>query len=150
MSYRARAWIWRDPEVYVIDLTGDRGLHDWLRIFYTLFQGEPTLYVIDDCRATKELKKKMCMLSYLAFSGRHALQTVWVLSQKYNAIPKDLREQTKWTALFYCKDRDSFEGCLRENDVVPAEEHAAVRKLLTGFSKLIMKTDQAPAYQVFT
>ena len=24
--------------------------------------------------------------------------------------------------IFYTKDRDSFEHCLRENDVVPAEE----------------------------
>jgi len=45
------------------------------------------------------------MLSELAFSGRHAKQSLWVLVQKYNAVCKDLREQTKWVALFHCKDR---------------------------------------------
>jgi len=48
------------------------------------------------------------VLSELAFSGRHAKQLLWVLVQKYNAVCKDLREQTKWVALFHCKDRFSF------------------------------------------
>ena len=39
---------------------------------FNRFAGSPTLYIIDDCSATKELKKKKNMLSQLAFSGRHA------------------------------------------------------------------------------
>ena len=58
--------------------------------------------------ASKALTKKRDMLSELAFSGRHAGQSVWVLTQKYNSVLKDLREQTKWIAVFHCKDRDSF------------------------------------------
>jgi GTPase SAR1 family protein len=119
-TYQDRSWIWSDPEIYLVD-PGER-LHDWLRVFYRLFQGEPTLYIIDDCAATKALTKKKDMLSELAFSGRHAKQSVWVLSQRYNAVLKDLREQTRWVALFHCKDRDSFEDCLRENDVIPTRE----------------------------
>ena len=60
------------------------------------------------------------MLSELAFSGRHANISVWVLTQKYNSVLPDLREQTHWVALdFHCKDGDSFEDCLREKDVIP-------------------------------
>ena len=55
------------------------------------------------------------MLSELAFSGRHAQQSVWVRTQKYKSVLKDLREQTRQLALFHCKDRGSFEDCLREN-----------------------------------
>ena len=91
------------------------------------------------------------MLSELAFSGRHAGQSVWVLTQKYNSVLKDLREQTKWSAVFHCKDRDSFEDCLRENDVVPTrEERTALRKLLSEakHTKLILSTDQPVAYQL--
>ena len=87
----------------------------------------------------------------LAFSGRHAEQSVWVLTQKYNSVLKDLREQTRWVALFHAKDRDSFEECLRENDVIPSrEERAAVRQLLTEtkHAKLLLKTDQPTSYQV--
>ena len=39
--------------------------------------------------------------------------------QKYNLVSKDVREQIKWLCLFFTKDRNSFEDCLRENDVIP-------------------------------
>ena len=148
-TYKTCPWIWTDPEVYVVD-PGER-LHDYLRALYSIFQGESTLYIIDDCSASKAMTKKKDMLSELAFSGRHAQQSIWVLTQKYNSVLKDLREQTSWVALFHCKDRDSFEDCLRENDVIPTrEERAAVRQLLAGtkHSKLLLKTDQPTAYQV--
>ena len=148
-TYQERSWIWKDPEIFIVD-PGEQ-LHDYLRALYQCFEGEPTLYLIDDCAATKALTKKKDMLSELAFSGRHAGASVWVLTQKFNAVGKDLREQTKWVALFHCKDRDSFEDCLRENDVIPTrEERAAVRQLLaeTQHAKLVLKTDQPAAYQV--
>ena len=109
-TYQECDWVWSDPELYVID-PGER-MHDCLRAFYKLFQGEPTLYIIDDCSATKALTKK-----------------------------KDM---------FHCKDRDSFDECLRENDVIPVEERAAVRQKLsqTKHAKLVLKTDQPATYQV--
>ena len=71
------------------------------------------------------------MLSMLAFSGRHAEQSVWVLTQKHNSVLKDLREQTRCVFLFHCKDHDSFEDRLRENDVIPSrEQRALVRQQL--------------------
>ena len=109
-AYQDAAWIWADPEVYVLD-PGER-LHDYLRAFYTVFKGKPTLYIIDDCSARKALTKKKDMLSELAFSGRHAQQSVWILTQKYNSILTDFREQARWVLIFHCKDRDSFTECL--------------------------------------
>ena len=103
---------------------GER-LHDYLQAFYQVFQGEPTLFIIDDCSASVALTKKKDMLSELVFSGRHADQSVWVLTQKYNAVLKDLSEQTRWVCLFHCKDHDSFEDRLRENDVIPTREQRA-------------------------
>ena len=128
-TYEQCPWFWTDTEVYVLD-PGER-LHDYLRAFYLVFKSEPTLFIIDDCSATKVLTKKRDMLSELAFSGRHADISICVLTQKYNPVLTDLREQTRWVALFHCKDRDSFEDCLRENDVIPTrEQRALVRKQL--------------------
>ena len=62
------------------------------------------------------------MLSELAFSGRRVEQSVWVISQKYNSVLKEIREQTKWLCMFYTKDRDSFENCLREIDIIESSE----------------------------
>ena len=87
----------------------------------------------------------------LAFSGRHAEQSDWVLIQKYNAVLKDLREQTRWVSFVHYKDRDSFEDCLRENDVIPSpEQRALVRQQLaeTTHAKLLLKIDQPVCYTV--
>jgi len=90
------------------------------------------------------------MLSELTFSGRHAKQSLWVLVQKYNAVCKDLREQTKWVALFHCKDRFSFADALDENDVVPHELRTMLRTRLAErkHAKLLLKTDQPTAYVI--
>ena len=140
-TYQQCPWNWTDPEVYLLD-PGER-LHDYLRAFYHVFMGELTLYIFDDCSVSTALTKKTNMLSMLAFSGRHVEQSVWVLTQKYNSVLKDLREQTRWVCLFHCKDRDTFEDCLRESDVIPSrEQRALVRKQLaeTKHAKLLLKT----------
>ena len=111
------------------------------------------MYIIDYCSASRALTKKKDMLSMLAFSGRHAEQSVWVLTQKYNSVLKDLREQMCWTCLFHCKDRDSFEDCLCENDVISSrEQRALVRQQLaeTKHAKLLLKTDQPACYTVLS
>ena len=89
----------------------------------------------------------------LAFSGRHAEQSDWVLTQKYNSVLKDLREQTRWVCLFHCKDRDSFKDCLRENDVISTrEQRALVRQQLAErkHAKLLLKTGQHVGYIVLS
>ena len=147
-TYQNCPWIWSDPEIYILD-PGDH-LHEWLSTFYDIFKGTPTLYIIDDMSANKALTKKKDTLSELAFSGRHAQQSIWVCSQRYNSVLKDLREQTQWVALFHCKDRDSFEDCLRENDVVPQEERVNIRKQLASkkHSLLVLNTNQPAMYKV--
>ena len=149
-TYQQCPWIWTDPEVYLLD--PGEGLHDYLRAFSHVFMGEPTLYIIDDCSASTALTKKKDMLSMLAFSGRHAEQSVWVLTQKYNSVLKDLREHTRCVCLFHCKDRESFEDCLRENDVIPSREHRALMRQLaeTKHTKLLLKIDQPVGYTVLS
>ena len=146
-TYQGRPWVWSDPEVFIVD-PGER-LHDWLRFWYHRFKGDPTLFIIDDCSASQAMTKKRDTLSELAFSGRHAQQSVWVLSQRYNSVLKDLREQTQWVALFHCKDRDSFEECLRENDVIAKRgERVDIRRRLAEqkYAKLVLKTTNPSSY----
>ena len=72
-----------------------------------------------------------------------------VLTQKYNFISKDLRDQLKWLCLFFTKDRDSFEDCLRENDIVPDKNEKDRLKMCLQdkrYSKLILKCSQPTSY----
>ena len=100
-AYKTRSWIGdvrrpKDKSIIIVNPVmrdGTERLQELLRYFFDKFAGRPTLYIIDDCSATKELTKKKDMLSQLAFSGRHAEQSVWVILQRYISVLKDLREQ---------------------------------------------------------
>ena len=128
-------------------------MNDSIKLFFEVFgkmnkEGH-VLFLIDDCSADKSMTKKKQMLSQLAFSGRHENCSVWVLTQKYNSVLTDLREQTKWTALFYTKDEDSFDKTLRENKAISSlEEKKEIREKLAKhkYSKLILITDPPVAY----
>ncbi|CAC5358482.1 unnamed protein product [Mytilus coruscus] len=57
-----------NPIVEVREANGslyeEEKLQELLRMFFKKYAGHPTLYIIDDCSATKELtKKKICCLS---------------------------------------------------------------------------------------
>ena len=127
-AYLTRPWFFKDDCVIPMDPSWCPKSSDWLneclKFGYDVYgkQDSHTLFIIDDCSSDKSMTKKKQMLSQLAFSGRHENCSVWVLTQKYNSVLTDLREQTKWTALFFTKDRDSFDETLRENDVISSLE----------------------------
>ena len=66
-------------------------------------KGHQTLFIINDCSAEDEINKKRDALSELAFSSHHRNHSLWVLTQKYNSVSKDVREQIKWLCLFLQK-----------------------------------------------
>ena len=72
-------------------------LNEWIKLFKNALKGYQTLFIIDDCSVQGAL-------SELAFSGRHRNHSLWVLTQKYNSVSKDVREQVKWLCLFFTKD----------------------------------------------
>ena len=119
------------------------------KLFWKYIKISPNMFIIDDCSAEGEINKKRNALSELAFSRRHRSHYLWVLTQKYSSISKDVREQLKWLCLFFAKDRDSFEDCLRENDVVPDKsERDRLKKCLQDkpYSKLTLKCYQPTVY----
>ena len=157
-TYLSRKWLFNDPEhVFLVDpnefaTKSKDPLNETLKAFFEIIgklDESQVLFLVDDCSAEKGMTKKKQMLSQLAFSGRHLNCSVWILTQKYNSVLTDVREQIKWMALFYCKDRDSFEEALRENDVIPSrEERQKMRLLLSTYkhSKLILITEQPTSY----
>ena len=67
-------------------------LNEWIKLFKNTLKGHQTLFVIDDCSAEGEINKKRDALSELAFSSRNRNHSLWVLTQKYNSVSKDVRE----------------------------------------------------------
>ena len=72
------------PDQYHID--------DWLRIVSFVFEGTNSLIILDDCAASRDVKKRTNGLVNLAFSARHKGLSVWVIRQQMTSISKPFRE----------------------------------------------------------
>jgi hypothetical protein len=86
----------------------------------------------------------------LASYSRHAEHSVWILTQSYTAVLKDFRRQTRWVALFFTPDNEDFQKCLKEKDIIPAEERLSIQATLssTPHSKLILNVQQPVSYAI--
>ena len=160
-TYLDCRFIWEDDCVYMVN--PENRLSESLEYFGNLFRSVKhdhdrkgvkdfqVLFIIDDCSAERSIVLKRHALSKLAFSGRHIGISVWVLTQKYNSVLTDFREQLKWIVLFYSKDRDSFDNCLKENDVIKdKEEKSKIKEYLktNKHSKVYLKTSQPTEYKL--
>ena len=70
-------------------------LFEQIKLLSKLLVNEETLFLIDDIIADESLDKKRQPLLELAISGRHRRHSLWLLTQSYTAIPKNLRRQKK-------------------------------------------------------
>lgn len=135
-----RKFILKDDCVIII--TVDKNLNEELKKIITIYKdkSEQTLIIIDDCANLYDAKLKATSLTELAFHGRHFNISTWVITQKYNAIVKDFRQNVKNLVLFYDKDKKSREAAFEENDIgiTKEEKESIVKKLKNTNSKLVM------------
>ena len=89
------------------------------------FSDPNTLILLDDCANLHYAKMKSTALTKLAFHGRHSNISCWVITQKYNAIVKDFRQNIQVLVSFYDKDKKSRDVAFEENDIglTPAEKN---------------------------
>lgn len=147
-----RKFVLSDPDVIPI-VINDR-LNDVLNMLLDRYKdsNEQTLIIIDDCANLYDAKLKATALTKLAFHGRHVNLSTWVITQKYNAIVKDFRENCKVLVLFYDKDKESRETAFKENDIgiTSTEKETIVNKLKNNKnSKLVMHLFPPFSYEVF-
>ena len=91
-TYESRGWVWNDPEVIAVE-PGNQ-LYYLIEKISKLLTGSKTLFLIDDI-ADEALDKHHQPLLELAISGRHRNHSLWLLTQPYTAIPKNIRRQAK-------------------------------------------------------
>ena len=119
-TYLNRLWIRSDPRIFLIE-PGDK-LFEWIRLLSELLSGYTTLFILDDVIADESLDKRRQSLLDLAISGRHKDHYLWMLTQLYTGIPKNLRRQVKQLFIWYPKERADFRIIHEENDVLTNEE----------------------------
>ena len=97
-----------------------------------LLSGYTTLFILDDVIADESLDKRRQSLLDLAISGRHRDHYLWILTQLYTGIPKNLRRQAKQLFIWYPKERNDFRLIHEENDVLTNEELPLAKAKLKG------------------
>ena len=119
-TYRSRKWVWTDPEVILIE-PGNQ-LYYWIEKIGNLLAGSKTLLLIDDIIADGTLDKRRQPLLELAISGRHRGHLLWLLTQSYTAIPKNIRRQAKMLYVWYPKNQTNLNAIHEENNVIEMQE----------------------------
>ena len=108
--------LWSDDSVFLIDPKDQ--LLTYIEKFSNIFAGDLALFIIDDCIADKELDKRRQALLDLAISGRHRQHSLWLLTQSYTAIPKNLRRQCKMLFIWYPKERSDMRQIDEETNLI--------------------------------
>ena len=85
---------------------------------------------MDDIIADEGLDKRRQLLLELAISGRYRDHSLWLLTQSYYAVPKNLRRQAGAIFTWYPKERRDLKMIHDENDVLTDDEYSIVRGLL--------------------
>ena len=78
----------------------------------------------------ESLDKRRQPLLELSISFRHRGHYLWLLTQSYSAIPKNLRRQAKAIFVWYPKERGDLKMIHDENDVLTDGELAIARNFL--------------------
>ena len=71
------------------------GLYYWIEKFSQLLACSEVLFIIDDIIVDEGLGKRRQSLLELAISGRHREHYLWLLTQSYSAILRNIRRQAK-------------------------------------------------------
>ena len=102
-------------------------LYQWIEKLLQLLECLEALFIIDDIVADEGLDKKRQPLLELAISGRHHNHYLWLLTQSYSAIPKNLRRQTKAIFVWYLKEKADLKMIHDKNNVMMDDELVIVR-----------------------
>ena len=127
-TYHAKEWIKNDDKVWLVDPKDN--LYQWIKKLSELLQFLEVLFIIYYIIDNESLDKRRQSLLQLSISGRHWGHYLWLLTQSYSAIPKNIRRQAKVIFVWYPKERADLQTIHHENDVLTDDELVAVRGIL--------------------
>jgi len=95
-----------------------------------MLSGEEILFIVDDVIADETLDKKRQSLLDLAISGRHRKHSLWLLTQSYTAIPKNLRRQKKQIFVWYPSEKSDLKQLDEETNLMTPDDLASIKEQL--------------------
>ena len=119
-TFKSRGWVCNDPEV--IPIEPDNNLYYLIEKISKLLAGSKTLFLIDDIIPDEALNMRCQPQLGLAISGHHRANSLWLLTQSYTAVPKNVRRQAKMLHVWYPKNKTGLNSIHEENDVIEYRE----------------------------
>ena len=149
-TYKERKFLWSDPNVYLIE-PKDK-LFEWLAKLSRIFAGEDTLFIVDDIISDESIDKRRQPLLELAISGRHRKHSLWLLTQSYTAIPKNLRRQKKLLFVFYPNEKSDLKIIDDETNLIPDGELGIIKEQLKAskYACLYVRLEYPREYKILT
>ena len=89
-----------------------------------------TLFAIDDIIVDENLDKRRQPPLELAISCKHRGHYIWLLTQSYSGIQKNLQRPAKAIFVWYPKERADLKMIHDENNVLTDDELVVVRDFL--------------------
>ena len=138
--------LWKDDDVFLID--PEDQLLSYIEKFSKLLAGDLALFIIDDCIADEQLDKRRQPLLDLAVSGRHRQHSLWLLTQSYTAIPKNLRRQCKMLFIWYPKERSDMRQIDEETNLIDDWKPVIEDLKKTKHACLYIRVEHPPSFMV--
>ena len=147
-TYLERAWMRKDDWVFLFEPRGN--LFEIIEKLSTKFSGEETLFVTDDIIADETLDKRRNPLLELAISGRHRQHSLWLLTQSYTAIPKNLRRQKKQLFVWYPSEKSDLKMIDEETNLMEAHDLTEIKEQLKSkkHACLYVRLDHPRSFRV--
>ena len=98
-----------------------------------MLSGEETIFIVDMI-ADETLDKKHQPLLELAISERHKKHSLWLLTQSYTALPKNLRRQKKQLFIWYPSEKSDLKMIDEESNLMNSEDLAKIKEKLARLS----------------
>ena len=127
-TYLNRSWIWKDDYVFPLEAKGN--LFEIVEKLSSLLSGEETLFIVDDMIADEALDKRRNPLLELAISGRHRQHSLWLLTQSYTALPKNLRRQKKQLFAWYPSEKSDLKTIDEETNLMTSDDLIKIKEQL--------------------
>ena len=147
-TYRTTPWIRSDDRIFIIEPKDM--LFEWIGFLSKLFAGQVTLFIVDDMISDETLDKKRQPLLELAISGRHRGHSLWLLTQSYTAIPKNLRRQKKMLFVWYPNEKSDLKTIDEETNIIDDLEVVKRELKSSKYACLYIRLEYPRSYKVLT
>ena len=147
-TYLDRSWIMKDDYVFVIEPRAN--LFEIIEKLSSMLSSEETLFIIDDMIADENFDKRRQSLLELAISGRHRKHSLWLLTQAYTALPKNLRRQKKQLFVWYPSEKSDLKMIDEETNLINSDDLLKIKERLKSekHACLYVRLEHPRSFQV--